>query len=84
MTCIAKFNITQIVNAPETIQNKPVKSVALNTTHTPKQPDQQALETNATQSSDDEFIDDDFINSLDEGEDFSYMNDEFYQIFRWT
>jgi len=76
--------ITQIVNAPETIQNKPVKSVALNTTHTPKQPDQQALETNATQSSDDEFIDDDFINSLDEGEDFSYMNDEFYQIFRWT
>jgi hypothetical protein len=35
------------------------------------------VETNATQSSDD-----DFINLLDDGEDFSYMNDEFYQIHR--
>jgi hypothetical protein len=40
------------------------------------------VETNASQSSDDEFLDDDFINSFDEGEDFSYMNDEFYQIHR--
>ncbi|OAD21692.1 hypothetical protein THIOM_002536, partial [Candidatus Thiomargarita nelsonii] len=42
------------------------------------------VETNATQSSDDDFLDDNFINSLDDGEDFSYMNDEFYQIYRWT
>jgi len=37
------------------------------------------VETNAAQSSDD-----DFINSLDDGEDFSYMNDELYKIARWS
>jgi hypothetical protein len=37
------------------------------------------VETNVTQSSDDEFI-----NSFDDGEDFSYMNDELYQIYRWS
>ncbi|TGO01892.1 hypothetical protein PN36_34705, partial [Candidatus Thiomargarita nelsonii] len=42
------------------------------------------VETNATQSSDDEFLDDNFINSLDDCEDFSYMNDELYKIARWS
>jgi len=38
------------------------------------------VETNTTAKS----SEDDFINEGYEGEDFSYMNDEFYQIYRWS